>query len=227
MRLFPLRREEADRWIRHLRRPPGVPSLLDVGCGNGAFLLQMTPTAWSVRGLDPDPEAVAMTREAGVPAEQGFLTDSTFPANHFDAVTMRHVLEHVHEPLELLRICNRIVRPGGVVWIATPNLASAGHRLFGRHWRGLEPPRHVVLLTPEALKDALARVGFEVIAHAPACTARWSFQGSAAISRGANPDIDPAPLPPRLRWRARVTELRALRQPDLAEEIVVVARKPR
>jgi SAM-dependent methyltransferase len=226
MRVFALRRAHAGQWIRQLARPPGTPSLLDVGCGNGAFLLQMKGTGWSLRGIDPDPEAVARAREAGIPADEGFLADRRYPANDFDAITLSHVAEHAHEPVELLRECHRILRPGGVLWIATPNLASTGYRLFGRHWRSLDPPRHLVLFSPKALKQALERIGFEPLERSPACTASWSFGASAAVSKRLDPNRDVPPLPRRLWWRARLADLGTLLRPDSGEELVLLVRKP-
>lgn len=226
MRVFALRRAQAGQWIRHLPRPPGGASLLDVGCGNGAFLIQMKGTGWSLRGIDPDPEAVARVREAGIPADEGFLTDRSFPANNFDAITLSHVVEHAHQPVELLRECHRILRPGGVLWVATPNIASPGHKLFGRHWRGLDPPRHLVLFTPGSLKEALESVGFELLAQPPACTGSWCFRASAAASQRLDPTSDFPPLSRHLRWRAHLADLRTVLHPDSGEEIVLLARKP-
>lgn len=226
MRLLPQRRAREDQSIRHLRRRPGVPSLLDVGCGNGAFLVQMKGTGWSVRGIDPDPEAVARARAAGVPADEGLLTESSYREDVFDAITLSHVVEHAHEPVDLLRNCHRILRPGGVLWLATPNLASRGHARFGRHWRGLDPPRHLVLFTPKSLQRALERTGFELLAQPPACAAGWSFQASAAVAEKLA-TIDPPPPSRRLRWSARLADLRTLLRPDLGEEIVLLARRPK
>jgi SAM-dependent methyltransferase len=64
------------------------------------------------------------------------------------------------EPLQLLENFYRMLRPGGVLWLETPNLASDGHRRYGRHWLGLDPPRHLVLFTSETLRRALLDTGF-------------------------------------------------------------------
>ena len=221
MAFFPLRRERADRWVQQLHRPSGRPRLLDVGCGNGAFLVRMQEAGWDVQGLDLDATAVAVARDLGVPARCGALGDTTFPKNQFDAVTLSHVVEHLPDPADSLRICHRILRPGGVLSLTTPNLASVGHSLFGRDWIGLEAPRHLVLFTPDSLARCLDRIGFEITRHAPSCTARWFFGESLALFRGTDP------VPARLRWKAHLADLRALRQPESAEEIVLVARKRR
>jgi hypothetical protein len=131
------------------------------------------------------------------------------------------VIEHIADPIRSLEICHRLLRPGGVLSLTTPNLASLGHSLFGRDWIGLDAPRHLVLFTPDSLARCLGRIGFQITRHAPSCTARWSFGESWALSRGTDP------IPARLRWKAYLADLRALRQRECAEEIVVVARKRR
>jgi SAM-dependent methyltransferase len=78
----------------------------------------------------------------------------------YDVITLSHVIEHVHDPSALLRAIYRMLRPGGLLWLETPNLDSLGHARFGRNWRGLEPPRHLLLFSVDSLKFALAQAGF-------------------------------------------------------------------
>ncbi|HET6277172.1 MAG TPA: class I SAM-dependent methyltransferase, partial [Candidatus Polarisedimenticolia bacterium] len=147
--LYPARwRHRMSRSIRHLSRPgSAVPRLLDLGCGNGSFLSSMQDLGWEAFGLEPDREAARAARSAGLAVEPGVLQESTFPQGSFDAVTMNHVIEHLPDPVRMLQLCHRVLRPGGVLWIATPNVGSLGRARFGPAWRGLEPPRHLVLFT--------------------------------------------------------------------------------
>jgi SAM-dependent methyltransferase len=225
------RRLKADRTIRHLGRPAReTPRVLDLGCGNGAFLLEMRRLGWAGFGLEPDESAVEAARRAGLDVRQGVLTEAIFPPEHFDAVTMNHVIEHVHDPASVLRTCLRILRPGGTLWIATPNLVSLGHRWYGTDWRGLEPPRHLVLFTPGALARALGTAGFDV---SPGLVrgvgARWMLRTSETIRRGREDRVTGKPAfidRRRLRRRAGRADRLARRRPELAEEIVMIARKP-
>ncbi len=138
--------------------------LLDVGCGNGRYLAQMRTLGWDATGVEVDPTAAAQARAAhGVTVHTGTLFDVKFPPDSFDVVTISHVIEHVDDPPGLLRECFRILRPGGRVVMTTPNILSLGHRWFGSAWRGLEPPRHLILFSPRTLAQIARRAGFHQV----------------------------------------------------------------
>jgi SAM-dependent methyltransferase len=220
-RLSPVHREQADRRIRHLSRPRAGARLLDVGCGNGAFLRAMRAAGWEVSGIDPDPAAVAAARAAGLDVREGELTAAAYEPGSFDAVTLSQVVEHLRDPAAVLRLCFGLLRPGGVVHVATPNLGSRGHRAYGRAWRGLEPPRHLVLFTADALRRTLRGAGFPEPALKPACTAGWIVPSSLALATGDEPRSGI-----KLKLRVRQLDLLALLAPETAEELVLVAAKP-
>jgi SAM-dependent methyltransferase len=222
--LSPRHRETADEHVRHLRKPGRQARLLDIGCGEGEFLADMQALGWSVEGIEPTDEAVAIARKRSVPVVQGTLADVDLADASFDAVTFRLVFEHLREPFAALQACRRALKPGGVLWIATPNLASEGHRLFGEYWIHLQPPRHPVVHTPDSAMHLLARSGFELAALLPSRQATWSFRMSAALAQSLPPFANPPPLPARLALRARLANLRALRQPEMAEIVILVAR---
>jgi SAM-dependent methyltransferase len=201
--------------------------LLDVGCANGEYLLQMRALGWEVEGVETDPQAVALAREAGLVVRQGLL-EGVFPARSFDVVTLGHVIEHAHDPAAMLAECARVLRPGGLLWLATPNLEAAGHRAFGQDYVQLDPPRHLVLFTRQALRGLLERGGFDQIREAPRVpqALAWTFRRSLAIRRGAGSHPDRLPALPRgLLARAVLADLAAAARPRRAEEIVLVARR--
>src|SRR5262249_51863612 len=94
---------------------------------------------------------------------QGSLEEQNFPPQSFNAVTMSHVIEHVHEPLKMLQECHRILKPGGMLVAVTPNVSSTGHKLFRSAWFPLEPPRHLHLFTPQSLKRLGHEAGFTTV----------------------------------------------------------------
>jgi SAM-dependent methyltransferase len=170
---------------RHLpRRRTADAAVLDVGCGNGQFLYDARRLGWKVLGLDPDATALVHAQQHGLDV---ILGDITRLAEHhacFDVITLSHVIEHVHDPVALLLACHDLLRPGGRLWLETPNLASMGHARFGQDWRGLEPPRHLVLFDPRSLPWVLQRCGFNQpttqLRHSPMFS---TYAESARIAR--------------------------------------------
>ncbi len=144
--------------ISHL--PPGPGRLLDVGCGNGDLLRAAQERGWEAEGLDFDPVAVEVGRARGLQVKSGTLASQHYETDAFDAIVMSHVIEHVADPIALLEECHRILKPGGRLLLATPNVDSQFHRRFGKHWFHLDPPRHLFLFGPHALKQAFTRAGF-------------------------------------------------------------------
>ena len=137
--------------------------LLDVGCGNGGFLLNMKSLGWEVEGVEFDPEAARYAAEwSGAKVFAGLLEDANFPAASFDAITLHHVVEHLHDPARTLQECRRILKPGGKLHILTPNAQSLAHRIFRENWRGLEVPRHLQIYSVEAMRREMEKAGFGI-----------------------------------------------------------------
>lgn len=226
--LLPLHRSIVDREYRHLPRPSSNANmLLDIGCGNGAFLALAQTCGWQGLGLEPDPAAARTACELGVEVITGGIEQLHERSECFDAITLSHVLEHMHSPAQVLEQCHRLLKPGGILWLETPNALSLGHTLFGRHWRGLEAPRHLVLFTERALRQVLARSGFANVRHLRSPSSRSSiFEQSWSSAHGdfakAAPD-----LPPRLRRLARLGRLTEAIGLGKREFLTLSARKPK
>lgn len=166
--------------------------LLDVGCGNGRYLAQMRILGWEVTGVEVDPAAADRARAAfGLTVHTGTLFDGEFPPESFDVVTISHVIEHVDDPLGLLRECCRVLRPGGRVVITTPNSASLGHRWFGAVWRGLEPPRHLTIFSPRALDQIVRQAGFQRVKLQTSGRLARSIYAASKINQARLRDLEP------------------------------------
>jgi predicted SAM-dependent methyltransferase len=113
-----------------------------------------------------DPLAIAAAKSAGLDAHVGDIRLLEGEQELFDIITMNHVVEHVHDPLSLLRTCHKLLKVGGILWLESPNFNGYGRKLFGRHWRGLEVPRHLVLFNAANLSELLLHVGFTHLRHA-------------------------------------------------------------
>ncbi len=132
--------------------------LLDVGCGSGEHLALMRGYGWDVAGVENDEAAARAARERRNLRVWPSIGEAATSGERFDVVTMSHVLEHLPDPASFLRGCVRMLRDGGRLLALTPNGGSLGHRLYGSDWYALDPPRHLVILTPEGLRATLARV---------------------------------------------------------------------
>lgn len=158
-------------WSRFLQRadphsflpvnPPG--KLLDYGCGSGAYLQYMRELGWDVVGIDLSPHAVEATNRRGIKAYQGLLPHPAIPPGSVDVVNFGAVLEHVHDPHQLIEAAKETVRPGGLVVFSVPNFAGWGARVFGPTWWPLELPRHLLHFTPETLMRLANGHGLEIL----------------------------------------------------------------
>lgn len=160
MRLKPETYMQLGLMLRHLPPPGQGRMLLDVGCGDGLALGVLASVGWDVQGQDLDLKAVQVARNRGLTIHHGALASFGFSTGSFDAVTMSHVVEHVHEPEALFREILRILKPGGTFTSVTPNVRSEIHETFGRSWIDLDPPRHLVLFSANAIRELAQRAGF-------------------------------------------------------------------
>jgi SAM-dependent methyltransferase len=142
-------------------------SLLDVGCGTGAFLNEMKTAGWEITGLEPDETARNNARELfGIqprPSQELF----SLPAQSFDAITMWHVMEHVHQLYEYTEQLKKLLKPGGRLLIAVPNYTShdAGH--YKEYWAAYDVPRHLYHFSPVSMRVLMEKHGLEVIDTKP------------------------------------------------------------
>ncbi|HEY8742796.1 MAG TPA: class I SAM-dependent methyltransferase [Chloroflexota bacterium] len=225
LRLDRTARARLDYAARNIPVPRAGARLLDIGCGGGGFLALARQAGYEVVGLDPDPVALKVASKQGVAVVQAGLPATGLKASSFDVITLSHVVEHLHNPVKGARELYRLLRPGGLVWLSTPNIESDGHRIFGRDWRGLECLRHLVLFTPASLAGVLRSAGFAHIALHRTMRTSW-FDASLAISEGRDPVTVPHPLlPPALKRLERKTIRNGQRHPEMNEEMVITARR--
>ena len=152
------RRRRIERYVRK-------GTLLDIGSGDGRFVHHMARRGWDATGIDFSPSALEYARriKSGGRFRMGSLEDCGFPAHSFDVITMWQVLEHIPEPLPLLRRSYDLLKPGGVFVASVPNFDGWSSRLTRERWWGLDVPRHLVHFTPETLSLSLQRAGFHVV----------------------------------------------------------------
>jgi SAM-dependent methyltransferase len=186
----------------------GVPGrMLDIGCGRGESVAAATSKGWSAVGVEPSAEFAAEGRRRyGVEIVEGLIEDVDLPEASFDLVMLSAVLEHVYDPVGLLRQAHRFLARDGLLYVDVPNERSLYHRaarvyfrLRGRDWSPALsptfPPYHVVGFSPRSLPAALARAGlrpissrtysidFAAVAGAPRLLARGARAVDAAAAR--------------------------------------------
>lgn len=222
--LTPFKRRKLEVVGRHLPKPEENQALLDVGCGNGIFLDFARQAGWQASGVDFDSSAVSFCIQKGLDVQQGSIKALVHQAERFDWITLSHVVEHVHDPIALLVDCFCLLKPGGSLWIETPNFDSLGHRYFGSDWYALDPPRHLVMFNRASLVQALSRTGYQNIVDAPF---RPLYKNTAlkskAITDGRDPYAVSVSRKPSLKTLA--ADLRAWANPALREVITLTARK--
>lgn len=140
----------------------GAGRILDVGCGNGGWLLPLKDYGWTVQGVELDEPAARAANAAGVPVFCGTLHDAKFPNASFDVVRLHYVFEHLVNPAEMLDEIRRVSAPGGICYVRIPNIDSMTFRLFGQYWFPLDVPRHVFHYTPGTFMRLAEQHGFTV-----------------------------------------------------------------
>jgi SAM-dependent methyltransferase len=141
----------------------GQRRLLDFGRGSASFARRMHEHGWKVTRLDPFNKTSQLGGlEPGITMLAGDLPHPELGEQSFDVITMRHALEHLHQPLQALRAANQLLVGGGTMIVTVPNIDSLPFKWFGRYWWGLNLPRHLTHFTPDTLHLMLTRAGFEV-----------------------------------------------------------------
>lgn len=161
LREGPRKMREASRQLRVLERLTEGRNLLDVGCGYGFFLAAAQQRGWRATGIEIAEGSATYARGTfGLTVLQQDFVQARFPDGSFDAVVIRHVLEHLPDPARALQEIHRILADGGVVALAVPNIASLAFRLNGSLWWWIDPPTHLYYFRPRTLRLLLERNGF-------------------------------------------------------------------
>ena len=139
-------------------------NVLDIGCGNGRFLQELIAENYCGYGIELlSKSAGRASRIPGLNLKIGQLCEDDFEEHFFDAVTMWHVIEHLPNPLETLKIIGKILKQGGYLMVSLPNIDSFQSRLFGGRWLHLDPPRHLFFFGPSDMTKILQLFGFEIV----------------------------------------------------------------
>lgn len=218
----PLLSRKAGYAVRHLPQQTSG-RLLDVGCGNGAFIAWMQQLGWQVEGLELDPITADIAQKRGLTIYRDNVESLDLPAERFDAITLTHVTEHFFNPRNVFRVLHRWLKPGGALVSLSPNPRGALGRIFRHHWYELDPPRHIFLPSAAAYRRLLDPLGFEVKTWTSMRSFHWMFKESAIIAMagrtGAMPDNAAT------KWLSFALARLLSIFPESGEEVICHARK--
>jgi 2-polyprenyl-3-methyl-5-hydroxy-6-metoxy-1,4-benzoquinol methylase len=136
--------------------------ILDLGCGIGAFLQEMKSAGWSIEGIEPDEGARNKARHL-----YGIIANSPrhlyyLPEISFDAITLWHVLEHVHDLHNDLEQIKKLLKKTGRIFIAVPNYTSYDADFYSQYWAAYDVPRHLYHFSPASMQALMERHGMTV-----------------------------------------------------------------
>ncbi len=152
--------------VKLLKRYKNGGKLLDIGCGEGFFLYNASKVGFLPTGIE-----ISKTKSSygnkyfGLNIIRKSLTEINFPNYSFDAVTLWQVLEHLPYPLETLKEISRILKPGGVIIVSTPNISGIPARILKKRWWNIRRP-HINQFTPKTLRNMLKNAGFIAVSSA-------------------------------------------------------------
>jgi len=142
---------------------------LDIGCSNGKLIYHMRNLGWDVSGNDLNAGALEIAKAHDLNVMLGSLRECGFEESSFDAIHLGDLIEHVPSPSEIFESIEKLLKPNGIVTIATPNSKSGfarysllSSRLTGLAWPHSEAPHHLYDFNPDSIKALLASTGITI-----------------------------------------------------------------
>jgi len=165
----------AQSQLRLVQRHAGGTNLLDIGCAQGFFLFSASKAGYTAEGVEVSQDAAEYARrEFGLNVEAEPFEEVAFGEAHFDVVTLWQVLEHVPHPLTMLKEVRRILRPGGLVVVSTPNIGGIPAKVLKKKWWDIKR-LHINQFATSTLTNVLRNAGFRNISLV-------SFRGFVSLS---------------------------------------------
>lgn len=202
------------KWVqRYTRKQAGMH--LDYGAGTGAFVHHMELAGWNSIGMEPDTGARERALQLyNVPVFDA-NEDAIILPGTYNAITLWHVLEHVHSLHETLERLKNALAPGGCLFIAVPNYTAADAQHYGVNWAAYDVPRHLYHFSPASMQQLLQQHELQIIALQP----MWfdSFYVSMLSEKYRGGSMLKA------IWQGLRSNLRALANPALCSSVVYIA----
>ena len=151
--------------IKVIQKHQSTGTLLDVGCGTGHFLKYCKKKGWKITGTEPDARAKKQAIErTGAKVYQNI---SALKEQKFDVITLWHVLEHIPDLNENIKLLRKLLNASGVLLIAVPNYKSFDAELYKEYWAGYDVPRHLYHFDRKTIKSLFGKLKFKLIDTVP------------------------------------------------------------
>lgn len=134
-------------------------NILDVGCGDGHFLVEAQKRGWQVYGTEFTKESADIARKKGIHMRQGSLNAKNFKNIQFDVITSFEVIEHINNPLEEMKEVSSLLKKGGLFYVTTPNFNALERRFLGERYPIIAYPEHLIYFTPKTISRLMSKVG--------------------------------------------------------------------
>ncbi|MFC2149963.1 class I SAM-dependent methyltransferase [Calditrichota bacterium] len=145
------------------RLTPLNSRVLDIGCGTGEFLARLAHD-YQVVGLETEPKAAEYARvKHGIEVISGMLEESALQPKQFSLITMWHVLEHVPDPQNVMKIISDLLEDGGHLILGLPNIGSLDAYLYRKYWVAIDAPRHRWHFRKRQVYMLADDAGFEIV----------------------------------------------------------------
>jgi SAM-dependent methyltransferase len=200
---------------------PGT--MLDIGCGSGKSMQVAKRFGWDVLGVEVDGTAAGVARSKGLDVRHGSYRTVAELGRQFDLIVCNHVIEHVHNPRELLSIALAALGDGGQLWMQWPNPKADGLKRYGVHWRGLEAPRHLTLPSSNAVRSFVESLGTGIFSvRDDSRFWRWAQMSGYEASESVRHSASGRPATRRFHGLRAVIRYLTTRRKILEGEVCVV-----
>lgn len=165
--------KESRRRIKFIKTFTNKNKLLDLGCGLGTFLEVARKADFNVSGNDISSYAQEEVKDGSkIPFYPGEVSKANLPKESFDIITAWDVFEHIPQVNQTAKTVYKSLKPGGYLFLSTPNIKSWDSRLLKKYWYGYKKiPEHLVFFSPASIKKILEKNGFNLIA-----IKTWGFE---------------------------------------------------
>lgn len=226
-RYIQITKQQHDLWARRLQlikrfQQPGMGNrILDIGCGTGAFLDIAMKQGWDAYGTEISPTAIEFAAEKiGINRLSTDLFSIDESANSFDVVCMWAMIEHVANPIAYIKKAYTLLKPNGILTLATVNTNSWNHQMFNKRWRYFIPPEHLVYFNTQNIQIFLTQNNFT-----PLSISTW-FNNTAFLQGLSLQRFENYPLPIRFLRKIITYPIKTLANAfDGGDNMEIIAKK--